>query len=123
MVCDSYIIGAQPGSAAKRTRVNGFYSSEVDPKATLRGRARSELAAVLSAVTADALTLEGPIGSLSLTSIATQSQSKRLGHSPTSIHPALVGCTRAARSAGVYRAIAPDFSERSNEPIDLLIGM
>src|SRR6266478_2610663 len=34
-----------------------------DRKATLRGRARSELAAVLGAVTADALTLEGPIGS------------------------------------------------------------
>ena len=44
-----------------------------DPKATLRGRARSELAVVLDAVTADALTLEGPIGSFSLTSIATQS--------------------------------------------------
>ena len=38
-------------------------TAEFDPKATLRGRARSELAAVLGAVTADALTLEGPIGS------------------------------------------------------------
>jgi hypothetical protein len=37
-------------------------TSQADPKATLRGRARSELAAVLGAVTADALTLEGPIG-------------------------------------------------------------
>src|SRR5216684_4006056 len=48
-------------------------SPQIDPKATLRGRGRSELAAVLGAVTVDALTLEGPIGSFSLTSIATQS--------------------------------------------------
>src|SRR5689334_2736082 len=91
----------------------------VDPKATLRGRARSELAAVLGAVTADALTLEGPIGSFSLTCIATQSTSERLARSPTSIYLALVGRRRAARPAGAYRAIAPDFRERSNEPIDL----
>ena len=98
-------------------------TAAIDPKATLRGRARSELPAVLGAVTADALTLEGSIGSFSLTCIATQSTSERLGRSPTSIYLALVERRRAACPAGAYRAIAPDFRERSNEPIDLLIGM
>jgi hypothetical protein len=107
----------------KLPRRGNCWISAVDPKATLRGRARSELAAVLGAVTADALTLEGPIGSFSLTSIATQSHLGRLGRSPTSIYLAFVGRRRGARPAGAYRAIAPDFGERSNEPIDLLIGM
>ena len=94
-----------------------------DPKATLRGRARSELAAVLGAVTADALTSEGPIGSFSLTSIATQSTSEG-ARAFTDVYLSRGrGTQGAGRPAGAYRAIAPDFSERSNEPIDLLIGM
>jgi hypothetical protein len=97
--------------------------SAFDPKATLRRRARSELAAVLGAVTADALTLEGPIGPFSLTSMRRSPTSERLGRSPTSIYLALVGRRRAARPARAYRAIAPNFRERGNELIDLLIGM
>jgi hypothetical protein len=78
---------------------------------------------VLGAVTADALTLEGPIGSFSLTSIATQSHLGK-ARAFTNVYPSReVGRGRAARPAGAYRAIAPDFCERSNEPIDLLIGM
>ena len=38
--------------------LSGACTAGNDPKATLRGRARSELAAMLGAVTADALTLE-----------------------------------------------------------------
>jgi hypothetical protein len=94
-----------------------------DPKATLRGRARSELAAVLGAVTADALTLEGPIGSFSLTSIATQSHLGK-ARAFTDVYLSRARGTQASGPpAGTYRAIAPDFRERSNEPIDLLIGM
>ena len=33
------------------------------------------------------------------------------------------GTQASGPPAGAYRAIAPDFRERSNEPIDLLIGM
>src|SRR5258708_31146080 len=100
-----------PGGACTHWKAPPCHGAH--PKATLRGRGRSELAAVLGAVTADALTLEGPIGPFSLTSIATQSHLGKARAFTDVYLLALVGRRRAARPAGAYRAIAPDFRERS----------
>src|SRR6201998_1161844 len=52
--------GGRPPPVTRWCPAMGIPTAILDPKATLRRRARSELAAVLGAVTADALTLEGP---------------------------------------------------------------
>src|SRR5215472_6667401 len=79
--------------------------------------ARSELPAVLGAVTADALTLEGPIGSFSLTSIATQSHHRKGSgvHRRLSIPPSWDAGERPARqeSTGLFQISASAVTSRS----------
>jgi hypothetical protein len=103
--------------------VSAFHSSEVDPKATLRGRARSELAAVLGAVTR-MLHIRGT-NWVFFSDEHCYAPPHRKGSGVDrrlSIPPSWdVG--ERPRRAGVYRAPVPDFGQRSNQAIDLLIGM